>query len=163
MDENERAELIEPFYLEMMRTNAVENGTRLAPAIVHGASQLTSRDVTALLDIVWRERVMGAWFALAFDDETVTSAVLAGLALSYGSLDAPPLAASAVVLAGESALPALVEYAGRDAAAGWGACGIVAAAVEHLGGECSVCVPDDDDRRVLAALLAVAQQIRDAR
>ena len=163
MDDNERTELIGPFYLEMMRTNAVENGLRLVPTIVQAARNLSSSDVIALLRIAWREKVMGAWFALTLDDESVTAAVLDALARSCGSLDSPPLAASAVVLAGDAALPALDEYATRDVSAGWGACGLVAAAVEHLGRECSACLPDDDDRCAFAALLAVALELRAAR
>jgi hypothetical protein len=75
---------------------------------------------------------MGAWFALLHDDQSVIEAVLRALSTSQGSLDAPPLAAAAVILAGAHALSALETYYAADLSNEWGAAGIAAAAVDHL-------------------------------
>jgi hypothetical protein len=152
-----------PFYLQMMRTNAVEHGPALLPALVAIGRTATAREVIALLRDPWRCSVMGAWFALLHDDAVVTTAVLDALAASGGSLDAPPLATSAAVLAGRDALPALEAYAVADRARDLGACGYVAATIEHLGGRTTACAPDDRDRLELQQLLDLASQIRAAR
>jgi hypothetical protein len=154
---------VAPFYLQMMRTNAVEHGPALLPALVATGRTATAREVVALLRDPWRRSVMGAWFALLHDDDAVTTAVLDALAASGGQLDAPPLATAAAVLAGREALPALEAYAVEDAARDLGACGFVAATIEHLGGRTAACAADDRDRHELQQLLDLAGRIRAAR
>src|SRR5262249_20764453 len=155
--------LIQPFYLQMMRLNALDDGLALLPAIVKRASTLDADDVVQLLsDDEWRFVVMGAWFALLRDEADVREAVLRGLEASLGSLTSPPLCIAAVVLAGRDALPALVQYAVADQARGYGACGFAAAAAEHLGGSVA-CEPSETDRNDFAALLAFAERLREMR
>ena len=164
MNSDQRNEqLVAPFYLKMMRENARENGPILLPQLVAAGRRATPQDVEALLDGHWRTRVMGAWFALLQDAEGVTAGVLEALRSSLGSLDSPPLATAAVVLAGQHALPFLLEYAARDAENAWGACGFVAAAIEHIGGSCATCPPGDGDSAAFAELLALAIHLRDMR
>jgi hypothetical protein len=127
-------QLMAPFYLKMMRGNARRYGSRLLPALVKVGRTTTPQDILALLGDHWRTRVMGAWFAVMHDDQEVTNAVLEAMRSSLGSLDAPPLATAAVILAEAQALPVLQAYAANDLANGWGACGFVAAAIEHVGG-----------------------------
>lgn len=160
MDEAERISLIEPFYLDLMRLNAIEYGDRLAPSIVRRARSLSPLDVIELIPFGWRERVMAAWFGVTFDDADVTKAVLDGLALSQGDLDAPPLAVASVVLAGDAALPALEEYLSRDGVAEWGAGGFVAAAIESLPGGSSSSVVAEADRAAFGTLEALARRLR---
>jgi hypothetical protein len=155
--------LAEPFYLKMMRENARENGARLLPALVEAGRTTTPQDIVALLGDGWRAKVMGAWFAVMHDDDDVMYAVLEAVRSSLGSLDSPPLATAAVVLAGAQALPALQEYAARDAANGWGACGFAATAIEHVGGSCAACPPIEQDSTAFIELLALAARLRERR
>jgi hypothetical protein len=132
--QDERLErLVTPFYLRMMRLNAVEHGDSLVAELAAAGDQATSDEVTWLLRSFWRERVAGAWLSLRHDDDpAVTAAVLEALRTSQGSLDAPPLATAAVVLAGSDALDALRQYVMADLAADWGAANFVAAAIRHV-------------------------------
>ena len=153
-------QLVAPFYLTMMRENARGHGATLLPALVNVGRTTTPQDIVALLGDHWRTKVMGAWFAVMHDDEEVTNAVLAAVRSSLGSLDSPPLATAATVLADAQALPALEEYAANDVTNHWGACGFVAAAIEHVDGSCAVCQPDDRARTALAEMLKLAAQLR---
>ena len=94
---------VQPFYLKMMRTNAVEYGAALAPDIADVGRAAGPEDVIQLLRGYWRERVMGAWLSILHREPAVTAAVLQALVTSQGSLDSPPLATAAVVLAGSAA------------------------------------------------------------
>jgi hypothetical protein len=154
---------VDPFYLEMMRENARGNGIRLMPALLEAGRTTTTTEVIALLSDHWRTRVMGAWFAVMHDDQDVTYAVLEAVRSSLGSLDSPPLATAAVVLAGAQALPAFQEYAASDAANDWGACGFVAAAIEYVGGSCEACTPIERDSSAFTELLALAVRLRKQR
>lgn len=151
--------LVTPFYLKMMRLNAIESGPEIAPSILAASSGVTADDVVALLRDPWRATVMGAWFGVLRDEEDVVDAVLSALARSQGSLDAPPLAVAAVVIAGERAVPALATYLQRDVTARLGAAGFIAAAIEHLGGSTQVeqSKSDIDD---LHAMMRVAMMLR---
>jgi len=155
--------LVAPFYLKMMRENARRNGARLLPALIKAGRATTPQDIVALLGDGWRTKVMGAWFAVMHDDDDVTHAVLEAIRSSLGSLDSPPLATAAAVLAGAQALPALQEYAVKDAANNWGACGFVSAAIEHLGGSCVACPPIAQDKTAFTELLALAVRLREQR
>jgi hypothetical protein len=105
---NDRAELIEPFYLHMMGLNALAHGDELLPAIAERGRTLDPADVVELLSDQWRSAVMGAWFALLQDESEVIDAVLRALERSLGSLTSQPLGVAAVVRAGDNALPALI-------------------------------------------------------
>ena|GEM_PF-896868 len=160
-----RAELVKPFYLRMMRLNAT---SPMSPQFITDAARTgraaSSSTVIGLLRSGWRERVMGAWFALLHDDESVVEAVLLALSTSQGSLDAPPLAVAAVTLAGARALPALETYYIADLSHQWGAGGIVSAAIEHLrrvhNVVSSIQPPAEDAGQTFAELMEVGQQLR---
>jgi hypothetical protein len=158
----DRTDLVQPFYLKMMRSNALKNGAQLLPEIAEKGATLGAADVIALLQDPWRATVMGAWFALLQDDEAVTTAVLRALEASEGSLTSPPLAVVAVVLAENDALPALVAYAARDEEYARGACGFVAAAAAHLGGSVA-CTASEADSNDFNALLSLARRLRSLR
>jgi len=163
-DADARARFVQPFYLKMMRLNAIRYGPRLAADIVAAGRATSPSDVISLLRSNWRERVMGAWFALLLDNHSVTDAVLQALSTSRGSLDAPPLAAAAVILAGVRALPALETYYAADLANEWGAAGIAAAAVDHLRRiqhlESSFPAPGANAIQSFAKLIEVAEALR---
>ena len=163
-DADARARFVQPFYLKMMRLNAIRYGPRLAADVVAAGGTASPSDVISLLRSNWRERVMGAWFALLQADPSVTEAVLQALSTSDGSLDAPPLAAAAVILAGARALPALETYYATDLANEWGAAGIAAAAVDHLRRiqhvESGVPSPAADAIQSFAQLIEVAEALR---
>jgi Family of unknown function (DUF6000) len=151
---------VTPFYLQMMRTNAAREGSKLLPQVLKTGAQATPEDILALLHDPWRSTVMGAWLSLLHQDEAITQAVLVALSHSQGSLDAPPLATAAVVLAPERALPTLDDYVRRDLANEWGAAGFVVTAIEHLGADNGLCRPAGRDRDEFASLLALANRIR---
>jgi hypothetical protein len=163
-DADARARFVQPFYLKMMRLNAIQYGPRLAADIVAAGRAASPSDVISLLQSNWRERVMGAWFALLHPHPSVTDAVLQALSTSRGSLDAPPLAAAAVMLAGARALPALETYYAADLTHEWGAARIAAAAVDHLRRihhlESGVPPPGANAIQSFAQLIEIAEALR---
>jgi hypothetical protein len=144
----------------MMRLNALDSDDGLLHAVADAGRGTSEVEVIALLRETWRERVMGAWFALFHDNDAVRCAVLDSLASSAGSLTSEPLVAVAVALAGTSAGDALQRYAGRDLANGWGASGVAAAAMEHLGVYPAISSATNDDRTNFTALLKIAERLR---
>jgi hypothetical protein len=163
-DADARARFVQPFYLKMMRLNAIRYGARLAAEVARAGRNASPSDVVALLRSAWRERVMGAWFALLHDDQLVVEALLRALSTSHGSLDAPPLATAAVILAGAHALPALETYYVADVSNEWGAAGIAAAAVDHLRRahhvDSDIPTPGEDEAQWFSELIAVAEALR---
>jgi hypothetical protein len=160
MTERRRSLFVTPFYLQMMRFNSVQQSSDVLTGIKEVGQEASAADVVALLRDHWRERVMGAWFALLFDDEQVTESVLQALSSSFGNLDSPPLAIAATVLAGPRALPSLQAYALSDSEHRWGACGFMAIAIQHLGGSSPPCDCGDSDRDNFATMLELAEQLR---
>jgi hypothetical protein len=160
MTDDRAARLVRPFYLNMMRFNAIEADEALLRSVSEASRQATSEDVIALLRDPWRSTVMGAWISLAHSDDRVTGEVLAALDRSHGSLDAPPLVAAATVLAASTALPSLAQYAQRDAAANWGALPFVVAAIEYLSGTSAIGQSDEPSREMLTAMVGVANALR---
>lgn len=150
----------------MMRVNAVQYGSALLDDIVAAGAEAPASDVVRLLRLAWRERVMGAWYAVRLGGPDVTAAVLDALRTSQGSLDAPPLATAAVVLAGPAAVDGLEHYFAADQAHDWGASGLIAAAAhylrEHHGITTSLPPPTTADRDVFSALIDVARRLQTA-
>jgi Family of unknown function (DUF6000) len=155
---------VQPWYLKMMRLNACEYGSQLAPEIARVASEANDEILVRLLRLGWRERVMGAWMSVTRDSEKVTSEVLRQLEGSHGSLDAPPLAAAAVTLAGAAALGSLAKYYERDVASQWGAADVIQEATQSLQDRFGVSnplpPPPYGKHQVFDDLLAVATAIR---
>ncbi|MCZ7440374.1 DUF6000 family protein [Micromonospora sp. WMMC241] len=160
------AQYVVPFYLDMMGTNALRYGLPLLSAVAEANRATTASDVVALLGDGWRTRVMGAWYSVRVGGADVTAAVLHALATSRGSLDAPPLATAAVVLAGPDAAEALRQYFTADQACGWGAGGVIAAAADHLRRHHRTATPlprpTDEDRDTFAALIDIARRLQAA-
>ena len=147
-------------YLRMMRSNALGQPDELLAQVAARGAELPASEIIELLQSAWRERVMGTWFAVLHDRPEVGTTVLASLATSWGSLTSPALAAVAVLLAGPGASSALLEYAAKDVENDWGAAGIVAAALEHIGAVTELCRASDDDRATFQGLLDVAARLR---
>jgi hypothetical protein len=160
------ARCVEPFYLDLMRTNAVEHGDTIVGAVAGVGRATEAEDVIRLLGYAWRERVMGAWLALFSGTSAVRGAVLDALATSHGALDAPPLATAAVVLAGPDALGALVQYHAADKANEWGAADLIAAAGRHLAEELGAAnrlpPPSEEARETFRKLLDFASRLQAA-
>ena len=153
------ARLVAPFYLKMMRLNAIEYGEDLAPAIVRAGRDAGTDDIVALLRDPWRSTVMGAWLSIVRGADGSCREVLSALGRSHGSLDAPPLAIAAVVLADDRALPALSAYVERDRQAGWGAARFVTAIIRHLGASRDGHASATEDTQV-RAMFEVAELLR---
>lgn len=116
---------VKPHYMRLMGLGALRHGLADAPEVRRLAGLLPPSRVNELLAADWRERVVGAWYAVAHPTPAVRAAVLRSLETSAGSLTAPPLATAAVFLNGSAALPALCTYgSGR----------FVAAVIETFGG-----------------------------
>jgi hypothetical protein len=159
MDRERRSALVDPYYLGMMKLNGLDADEPLLRSVAASGRTTSGAEVVALLRDAWRERVMGAWFALFHDEREVDQALARSLETATGSLTAPPLAVAAVVVLGPAARDPLAGYAVEDAAHDWGSCGFAAAALAHLDVASPACQPTDDDRQAFAGLLAVARSL----
>jgi len=150
---------VQPYYLHMMRTNAVDLDDRLAEEVRALGREIPVSDVFELLQSHWRPRVMGAWFAAARTEVDFCEAVLESLDTCRGSLTAAPLAVAALVHVGPTTLQHIADYAERDAAKGWGAAGFAVAAIEHLTGAEAAGPVEENDRQRLTAMLHLALRL----
>jgi hypothetical protein len=161
------ARYVQPYYMKMMRFNALENGEHLAADIASIAAIAAPADIVGLLQSSWRERVMGAWLSIATSDDGVDAAVLEALESSQGSLDSPPLITAAVMVSGVGAMPALTAYSQADLSNGWGAADVAGAAAHHLrnefGIESALERPPPDVAEAFDGLLAIGSLIRVSR
>lgn len=136
---------VKPFYLKMMGLNALRLTDELRGSLIATGRVVAATDVKWMLQAGnWRPVAMGAWFSLAVPAESVMDDLLTAMSKSKGSLTAPPLAAAATLVAGTAAVPAMVDYinfiatpARRD-----GSEAVVAAAVEYLGSDPTIALPD---------------------
>lgn len=154
---------VRPWYLDMMRLNACEYGSRLAPEIARVAVEASDDILVRLLRLGWRERVMGAWMSVIHKSDLLTAEILRQLEGSHGSLEAPPLATAAVVLAGADSMGSLAKYYEADLAADWGAASFIQQAAQYVRdafGTPSSIPPTPDSRdRDFDLMIAVAQSI----
>lgn len=163
MESKSLEEMIAPFYLNMMGLNALSAPMELLTEVVETGRLLSAVNVVELLRDSWRPLVMGAWFSLLQDDDTVNEALLQALSSSLGSLTSPPLSVAAIVLTGAKAVPFLQEYLRRDLEFSYGASGFVSAALEHLGDQSHPWQTQDRDRGDFLPLLNCAEWIKSNR
>lgn len=154
---------VEPFYLSMMRLNALRADQALLERAARAATVLSVPDVLHLLrGGAWREEVMGAWYALSRPgDAAVRAAVLDVLATQCaGDLTSAPLTTAAVVLAGRDAVGAVETFMNRvpRAELADNARGFCAAAAEFARGHGSRAMPrpTEADRDHLGGMLHIA-------
>jgi hypothetical protein len=153
--------LVAPFYLSMMGINAIRHANaNVLQDLVAVGRDTSVEEVVGLLRGTWRPRVMGAWFSLLHDNETVTRAVLQSLRTSSGSLTAPPLTVAAVLLAEHAAHSAMAEYVARDVAQDWGSAAFVTAAIEHLDSRTPINSSRSNDGHDVERMLAIGKAIR---
>ena len=152
----ERAVL--PFYLKMMRLNALHHAFDLWPELVTEAKAVTLDDAKWLLGVgAWRPVVMGAWFSVRFPAAEIGQELRRAMTASQGSLTAPPLAVACVVVSGIDAVPEMGQYVEADPGQD-GSTGFVAAGIEYLGGPSSGSVADED-RQAFKRLVHVATSL----
>jgi hypothetical protein len=152
---------VKPFYLHMMRFNALADGSEHLVEVRSFGRSLDPEIVVRLLRSHWRPRVMGAWYALFQDPAVIGAELLRSLETSAGDLTAPPLAAVSVAQMQRDALSALETYLRVDLAHGYGAAGFVVAAIEQLGGSSNQAESTDESRTCFARMLSFAQTLRD--
>lgn len=150
---------VAPFYLRLMGLNALDYWQDDAEAMRTLAPSLTVDDLTRLLRIDWRPRVMGAWFALFRPPSAVGPELLRSLETSGGSFTALPLATVAAHVLGEAALPSLMRYAATEEASRDGSGQFVAAAIEALGAAPAGPPARDKDRVAFATMLSIAGKL----
>ena len=146
---------VAPFYLSMMRLNALQGSVPI-DALRELGAELADDDVVTLLHADWRPRVMGAWFCAGRTDR-LGEELLASVATSTGSLTTPPLVAVAVHGLGAAAAPELRSCLEADLADGHGCAGLVAAALERVEQRTYDVPLTDQDRSDLDGLLGVAR------
>ena len=156
--------LVRPFYLKMMGLNALRLTEELWASLVATGRTVTVSEVGSMLRSgMWRPVVMGTWFSVVVPPEQIIDDLVVAMSRSQGSLTAPPLAATATLVAGAGAVPAMITYLEfimapirRD-----GSEDIVAAAVEHLGTQPPI-IPSDKGRQAFRDILDVATSLRNA-
>lgn len=157
------SDFVKPFYLDMMGLNALRITDESWASLLAAGRKITAEKVSWMLRTgLWRPVVMGAWFSVAVPAESIRDDLIAAMSQSQGSLTAPPLAATATVVAGPIAVPAMIAYLDyvmaptqRD-----GSEDVVAAAVEYLGAE-HPHGPRDRGRRAFHDIHTVAMRLHE--
>lgn len=164
--------LVAPFYLDMMRSNALWLDDRQRRRLVRRGRTARLEDVRYLLAggslqvpqvdgvfLHWRPVVMGAWLSLRFKPGEVKDALLHALAHSLGDLTALPLASATVILVGPESATALRSNQLRSMDREAHTVAYLDAALESLG-EAPRNAVDDDVRASFTELLAFGRQLR---
>jgi hypothetical protein len=145
-----------PFYLTMM---GVSVPAEVPFDTLREVTRTTSDDeVAQLLGSRWRPRVMGAWLASG-RALRLKAALLHSLETSLGSLTAPALATVALHGLGGSAVPSLMVYLEQDLAHRWGSAPFVSAVLERLGATPPRAAIDDQHRKAVDQMLAIARRL----
>lgn len=123
---------VKPFYLKLMGYNAANASEDLAAKVRKRGSKLSLNDITQLLQMHWRPRVMGAWYAIAAHDASLSAAVHESLETCLGHLTSPPLITAALAYPNAGTADLLRAYIEVDQRMQWGAAGFAAVALARL-------------------------------
>lgn len=123
---------VTPFYLKLMGCAAGDADTHLITKVRKRASHLSSSQVAQLLQMHWRPRVMGAWYAVAVQDPSLSTPVHDSLETSLGHLTSPPLITATLAYPSQRTATLLHDYIETDREHQWGAAGFAAAALDRL-------------------------------
>lgn len=153
---------VAPHYLKWMEIEAATGeglSFRQLSEIRARAAELDRADIVSMLGMQWRLQVMGAWYAIARNDQTLAPAVHRGFTWCFGSLTSAPLAAAALTYREPMTAGVLRGYLARSRSAGYGDDAIIEAALRRV-------TPDDGARfmapetEILDRLLMVAGALR---
>jgi len=134
----------------------------LVPSVAAVGRGAPFQDIVEMLRSPWRTRQVAAWFSVVRDEPEILPAVLGSLRTSFGSLTAPALAAAAVLLGGERAIPALLDYQAAETERNFAVSGAVSAALEYVGATSPRGAASDSARSEFRRHLDVANEIRNA-
>lgn len=122
-----------PFYLKLMGFNAADAPDDLIAKVRRRSRTLSATDISQLLQMQWRPRVMGAWYAIAAQDPSLSAAVHGSLETCQGHLTSPPLITAALAYPTPQTPRLLADYIEQDQRMQWGAAGLAAAALARVG------------------------------
>lgn len=123
---------VKPFYLNLMGFNAVNAEHDLIARVGHRGRKLSTLDISQLLQMHWRPRAMGAWYAIAAQDPSLSAAVHDSLETCLGHFTSPPLITATLVYPNAGTAGLLLDYIEVDQRSQWGAAGVAAAALARL-------------------------------
>ena len=76
---------VRPFYLELMGFNAVNASDDLVAKVRRRSRRLSATRIGQLLQMHWRPRAMGAWYAIAVQDSSLSADVHDSLQTCQGT------------------------------------------------------------------------------
>lgn len=125
---------IKPFYRAWMGTGAAHrhDAWPLIPRIRDRAAELSTDDISQMVQMQWRVQVMGTWYAIARADDVFTTPVHRAFDFCYGTLTAPCLTAAVLTYPDPTTTQVLRTYRDRDIQRQYGAAGIINAALRRL-------------------------------
>jgi hypothetical protein len=126
--------LVAPFYLKLMGRGAIRVDERTLKVVGRRSRKVTADEVRLMLQGTWRPLVMGAWYAIALEDDTFTGPVHDALETCLGHLTSPALITATLFYPSERTPSLLADYAVTDRERSWGAAKLADAAGRHLTG-----------------------------
>lgn len=123
---------VKPFYLKLMGCNAANASEDLIAKVRERSRRLSAKDIGQLLQMPWRPRVMGAWYAIAAQDASLSAAVHDSLETCLGHLTSPPLITATLAYPNAGTTSLLRDYIEMDRRMGWGAAGFASGALTRL-------------------------------
>lgn len=127
--------LVQPFYLPLAGAGITALPDRVRRDLVRASRKVTTAQVREMLAGGWREKVVGAWLALALPEGEVRDAVLAAMAKAQRDDAALPLSIVATLVAGSAAVAVMNDRLEGTEVGDEDQLQVVAAAVAHLGGD----------------------------
>lgn len=124
-----------PYYLQWMGLGPKDglDTPTLTAEVRARALELGGADIATMLQMMqWRVQVMGAWYAIARSDSSLTTAVHSAFDECRGTLTAPVLTAAALSYPNEGTVQVLQSYLQRHTANNYGDSSIITAAIRRL-------------------------------
>ena len=151
---------VTPFYLKWMNCGATKaDAHRLIPALRERAAELSAAEISLMLGMQWRIQVVGAWYAIAQADNSLSGPLHSAFEDCNGSLTAPAFLTAVMTYPNESTAAAITAYRERALAGRYGGTDLMTAALVQLGE-----VPGDrnatPENDLLDELLDVARQLQ---
>lgn len=124
--------LVAPYYLKLMGAGITRADDLLLKRVGRSSRRVTDEQVLLMLRGTWRPLVMGAWYAIARNDSTLTAPVHHALETCLGHLTSPALITATLFYPSARTSVLLQEYAVADRERSWGMSQLAEAAIQHL-------------------------------
>lgn len=132
LGEAARESLVAPYYLQLMGTGITRADDQLLKRVGRSSRRVTDEQIRLMLQGTWRPLAMGAWYAIARNDDALLAPVHDVLETCLGHLTSPALITATLFYPSPRTPSLLKHYAATDREQSWGMSQLAEAAIQHL-------------------------------